>query len=625
MVETQNANTNGENADKRPFNKGGLLSISCIVLAITCVFFQIPGQDFVVWDDSIHVYANRYLDPVNGANLIHFWKVSYEGLYIPLSYMTYAGIATLGQISRTDTAITDTGALLNPHYFKTANLILHILNALLVFSILRTLTKNIKAATAATLFFALHPIQVEAVAWISELRGLQGSFFLLLSLRFYLNIRQSAHTSLHARINFGAFYACAICALLSKPSTAVLCLIVPVLDIYFFQIAWRKSLVVASPIMIGSLLIMGLTTQAQAINPAAQSAIWFRPFIAGDSLAFYIWKLFIPLNLGIDYGRSPAFLRAHNWVYFIWLIPAGIAVAVWRLSSQYRYLTPSGLIFVIALLPVLGLVPFSFQYYSDVTDRYVYLGMLGLALALAFALKNAKRPAQSYAILGIVLGIYAFLSYVQVGYWQDSLTLMSHTVAVNDQSITGHGNLGVLYDKAELPQDAAVEYRKTVSLDPNNGQAHFNFANSLMGIGDQPSAIAEYKRAVALEPDNAESYFRLGIIAAQSRDLAEASFEFRNAVRVEPRYTYAHEALGKVVASEGNLTEACKHFKDAIATNPSYVPAYIELALAQNNLGDRSDALATINQAKKMAPNYLPLEEAIRQLAQNPQNGHEHH
>lgn len=487
-----------------------------LVLACVAVFGEVGTHGFVRWDDGINVYQNPYLNPVTPAHLAHFWTGTGMGqtsdtVYRPLVYTAYAAIA---QEARTTPYLSDSQtASLDARPFHAVSLLLHILNALLVFALLRRLVRSDWGAFAGALLFAIHPVQVESVAWVTGLTDLLGAFFSLLAIWEHLRFRET-----NQRRHFALATLWFLLAMLSKPSAAILPLIVLAVDHWLLGRSWRdglKTLGAWLPLAAGSVLI---AHHAEPILHGSVTTPWaMRPLIAGDALALALWHLIWPAPLTVDYGRSPAaVLGGKPWRML--LVVLALGALVWRVRRPWLFASTA--ILVLALLPTLGLIPFRFQTYSTVADRYSYLALLGPALALAWIVSRLPRHlpergrlAVGTACAAMFLGL-GLTSALQVTYWQNSFALFGHAVDVNPQSWMAHFNLGSMLADSRHPAEAAVEYREV--------------------LRDRSAYAPAYA---------AQDEYCLGMVLARQGRKPEAAAEFRRALNDQPDYAPAQEAL----------------------------------------------------------------------------------
>ena len=524
---------------------GPRLTALLLVAVSLIVFHAAISHGFVNWDDRELVYENPYLNPVTPAHLWNFWTHPYDRLYIPVTEMVYAALILAAHRA-------GMGAMLDPRPFHAAGLLVHVGSVLLVFAILRRLVRRDSAAAIGTLLYAVHPLQVETVAWIGAFNTGLGNCLSLAALWQYLQFveadqmpggetrraRQSHYWT--ATVFFGL-------ALLAKPSSSAVVLVAGLLDWTLLRHSWQASLRSLSGWTVPALAVVLITRSVQAVPTAAVSPLWARPLIAGDSLAFGLGKLLLPLPLTIDYGRTPAWLLAHPPACLTILVPVILGVLAWHLRHRYSWPLAALGVFAAALLPVSGLVPFAFQEYSTVADRYYSLALLGPALALAFAL--AHCPARFLYAPLLVLGLFGFFSLRQFGCWQDSVTLFTHAVAVN----------------------------------PDSYHIQYNLANALDAAGETPGAIFHYRQALRLQPDYPEAHCNLGAALAKQGRADEAAAEYQEALRLNPGLSEAHEALGLYWVDRGNIAAAIAEWQTALRLQPdnAAVRHNLEIALQQ--------------------------------------------
>ena len=526
------------------------LLLPALVVIVCLVFGRIVGHDFVLWDDTITIFQNPYLNPVSWDHLAYFWQHPYEKLYIPLSYSVFSFLASVAHLPHLDPSITDSGALLNPHLFHGASLVMHAVNVVLVFLILRLLVRRDLPAAAGALLFALHPVQVESVAWASELRGLLAGFFSLLAvwwyLRFSIGAKQRRRHSNGAYVLYGGAMLAGVLALLCKPSAVTLPLILLVLDVWCVGRSWRQSVQSAGALVLVAIPFLLITQSAQPVEAKLHTALWTRPFVAGDALAFYLAKLVAPLNLAIDYGRTPQYVMGQWWGYLTWLFPAGLAFGLWAVRKRYPWLIAAGLISLVTVLPVLGLVPFAFQHYSTVADRYLYVALLGPALGVAYVL--AEHGRRLLVVSGLLLLPLGIMSVVQAGYWSSNFTLLPHELAVNPNSDVTYNNLAIALARHGKLDEAMTRLHTALQMNPDNYMAYSNMGNVYLLRNKVPQAITEYQQSIRVNASWAESRDNLGIALAIQHNYQAAIDQFRQALQIDPTYSKAQTHLAQAQA-----------------------------------------------------------------------------
>jgi len=501
------------------------LFLAVLLVAVTlAVFGQVLGHGFLTWDDQQHVLYNPRLNPLTWRGVGQFWTEPYWGLYIPLSYTFFAAEAAVA------------GQPLDPAVFHLGNLALHVGCVLLVFVILRRLVRHDGAAFAGALLFGLHPVQVESVAWISETRGVLCGLFSLLAVWQYLckgGRGKGEGGRARGGVNYALATAAFVLALLSKPAAVAVPLVVGVLEVGLLRRPIRRMLLALTPWLLLSAGWVVLTKRGQPdeLLPLV-TPLWARPLVAGDALAFYLYKLVAPIGCGPDYGRSPGWVMGQGWFYIAWLLPAVVLVALGCLRNRRQWLTAAG-ISIAWLLPVLGLVPFSFQRISTVADRYLYLSLLGPALALAWFLSR-RWNGWTLGITASILCLLGVLSTIQSGHWRNDTTLLAHALRVNPQSVTANHNLGFLFARR----------------------------------GRYVEAIRYYLEALGVDPVHVESHLNLGIALFRVGNIEGAEQHLRKALRLKPKWAIAHYELANVLAARGAAQEAVNHYRAALRRVP---------------------------------------------------------
>jgi Flp pilus assembly protein TadD len=604
-----------------------MLIVLTLVGGCMVVYLRVFAAGFVGFDDDIQVYANPFLNPPTFASVARLWQHSYEQLYVPLAYTIFAAIARIAQVpAHAESSIGHTLSL-DPGAFHDVGVALHAANALLCFLLVQRLTRRKTSALLASLLFALHPLQLESVAWISELRGLSSGFFALLALNTLILSRQVAgEASARSRALLAASALLVTCAMLCKPAAAILPLIALAIDRIVLATPWRKAVVAASIWAACALPFAWITRSVQAVSTLGESLWWQRPFIAGDALAFYLFKTFIPVDLCVDYGRTPHWVMSHAWAYLTWAAPVGLLVLGYRIR-QRRPLTWLGiLMFATFLLPTLGLVPFSFQAYSTVADRYVYLALIGVGLALADAIHDVRPRRLVLSVISVALVALAVLSFNQSRHWIGSLNLLRHTIDVNPDAAFAYNNLGDREQANGEYAAALADYRACVEHDPTRLKAYINMAEVYATL-DQPAeaerALAQVTRTTGMMADGmiADDYSNLGIVLMKLHEydralgalaiavamdpsspvhlfnqanalsalgqLDQAEVAFRRCMALAPTLAGAHTGLGIVLAETNRLAAAVDEFRTAVRLQPGDPAALDNLKRAESMLEGR--------------------------------------
>ncbi|MDH7569305.1 MAG: tetratricopeptide repeat protein [Armatimonadota bacterium] len=616
-----------------------------LLLVVTLgVFWEVRGHDFLHWDETFHVVENRHLNPPSWGGVLRFWREPYEGLYIPAVYSVWAALVYFGLRRAAD----GTALSLDPGLFHTFNLAVHVLSVLAVYALLRRLRYAPWPAAGGSLLFAIHPLQVEPVAWVAGLRDLLGGFFSLLAVVLYVSGIPRPHRAVPRRLTRLLAFGAWILALLSKPGSAAIPLVLLALERWVFGRPFRESLRALWPWAAVALMALFITSRAQESGHfVTPPPLWARPFVAGDALAFYVAKLVWPVWLIPDYGRTPQQVLAHPWGYLTWVVPAALGVWVWRKRGQAPTLLAAAALFVAALLPVLGLVPFAFQRYSTVADRYVYLAMLGPALALAEALCRARSRFLP-VIAAVGLASLAACSAFQVLHWHNDATLWTYTLQHNPRSWFAYHNLGTALQEEGKMQEAMECYRRALEVRPDSPETHANMgtleerwgnlaaarqhfeaavrlmpdwplartnlAGVLIRLGEPEAAATHCRVALERLPDDPDAHMKLALALSALGRHGEAVKHARQAVRLRPWAAVESYNLGNVLLDAGRPVEAVAAFREAVRLNPGWVEARMNLAAALEKQGAPEDAIRAYEDVLRLQEDFPPAHLALARL-----------
>jgi len=628
MAVNKEMSTSTETSTVDTKSKAWLAALALAVVTVA-VYFRVTHQDFVHWDDKGHVTGNPYLQHLTTANLLHFWREPYEHLYIPISYMAFALLASIARMSHHDSSVTVIDTLLNPHVFHSANLVLHTINVLIVYAILRRIAGKASSDGAAVstevpaflgaLLFAVHPLQVESVAWISELRGQLASLFCLSSIYAYVAaVKQSEHCP-SKRPAYWFALLLTVLGLLCKPSIITIGLMLLIIDHWLLGRSWRSSLTSAAPWLILAVPFTLITGHAQPVGAEGVGAVWQRPFIAGDALAFYLAKLFAPINLAIEYGRRPDVTLATGVAYRTTIVTVIVAAVIFIWRKGRPWLVAGPLMSIATLLPVLGFVPFAYQNYSTVADRYVYLAMLGPAIIVCWIVRRSQENGfgtAAAAIIGVATACYAVFTIGQVRYWDNSLTLFKHAIAVNPNSYGLRTNYGVSLDDRGRYDEAIAQYREAVRMLPSYPDGYQDMGVSLQNEGKLDEAMASFRKAVDIAPDYPLGHAAIGLMLLRQKKPAEALPELKRAAELAPRDPENLAHLAATLQLLGRTDEARDQYNQALQVDPANVSALTGLAaldLAANHLDDaESDCRRAIAVAPKDPKTHATLADVLQ-------------
>jgi len=521
---------------------------ACVAVLIGCValvFCQVLFFQFLpFWDDDTNIHRNPLYSPLSWESVGIFWKGPFQQLYIPVTYTTWAALVAFSRV------IAGTGISvgpINPVLFHGANLTTHLLSAWMVFLILRMLffakygktslspDRILYASLAGALFFALHPIQVESVSWVSGLRDLLGGGFSLTAIALFLGWLDSPPKAPARWMKFAAATLFLLLAFGSKPGSVVTPGLALLCGGWLLMMQRRRltPLFYLLPWFVLSFMTVVMTSKSQPAAELARSLVplWARPLVACDAIAFYLGKIFWPSNLCADYGRSPNSLMDSGLLFWTWVIPILLAAILLCFRRLRIYLFPLAIL-VLGVLPTLGLIPFNFQVVSTVSDHYLYLAMLGPALAFAMVIcQSPVRLAQAIAL--VLLPAMVVLTLLQLPQWAKGEAFFPATLEHNPTSWKSRHNYACTLDAQGKLPEALKEFEEAISLRPTNAEAHNDMALTLLKMGRRQDAIMEFQRSLQIRATSGAAR-NLAAVLLLSGDPSQAAKVYRFAMQIDP-------------------------------------------------------------------------------------------
>jgi Flp pilus assembly protein TadD len=576
-----------------------------IAAVILIAFGRIVSHGWVNFDDPIHVTENPSFFPLSWRELGGFWVRPYEHLYVPASYMLFAAECMASRWIHGDGPM----AVPRAGLFHAVSLAIHVAAALLVLRILRRFTTQPWAAFVAGLVFALHPLQVESVAWIAEQRGLLAALFSLLALDQFLEWTKHTTDGSPATATYAFATVALVVALLAKPSAVVTPLLAFALASHGRKIPWPMLVSALAP---WAVLAVAAAVCTRLVQPAdltrAHVPLLARPLIAGDAIAFYAGKLLVPVNLCVVYGRTPQATLADSYAPIAaGLVAIAIAgAAFWPQGHRWRL--PLAL-FVIPLLPVLGFTAFAYQNNSTVADRYMYLALLGPAVAVAMAIDRLQaaagaRPGGRLPLAaGIPVAVLCLLlTWRQVGLWRDSLTLFTSSLESGHESSVTLNNLGIALTEAGRPDDALPLLLRAVERDPTDASGWFNLGNAHAAADEFTEACQAFDRCLSLDGERFKAWNNLGLARLFQGDAAGAEAAWLESIRIRPRFADARLNLAKLLLSRGESAVAAEHVQTVLTRDRTHAAAHNMLGVIHAAAGRPRDAAACFEAAVTFAP-----------------------
>jgi protein O-mannosyl-transferase len=569
-----------------------------LLAAVTILVYRPAWNGGFLWDDDAYVINNDLLTASDGLRRIWF-SLDSPSQYFPLVFTTF----------RIERSLWG----LNPSGYHWVNLLLHVANALLVWRVLLSL--EVPGSWLAAAIFALHPVQVESVAWITERKNVLMAAFFLLSLLAWI-----AFVDERTKRPWPFYGLALVTYVLALSAKATAC----TLPAALFLILWlqKRPITIRRFIQIAPFVVLGAATGLLAVwweryHQGTSHAVFpflspiERILVASRGVWFYLSKFFWPSNLTFIYPRwniSPAHL-----VDYIWLL-GGVAacVAIYFLRRYVgRSIEVAAAFFVATLSPVLGFIMlFTFRY-TFVADHYQYLACIGpIALAsagiagLANAFKQYRAVIVSVALL--LVASLGTLTWRQAGAYSDIETLWRTTLARNPECWMADTNLGlVLFQKGQI-DDAIAYYRSALQMQPDWWDAEYNLGTALLRKGHVDEAIFHCERAVAMRPTDPDAQVSLGDALAKKGRIDDAISHFQKAITARPDHFLARYSLGNALLEKGELGSAIQVCRAALLIRPSDADCHTTLAIALEEKGEFAEAIHHYEKALELAPRSIP-------------------
>jgi protein O-mannosyl-transferase len=466
--------------------------------------------------------------------------------------------------------------------YHLVNILLHVVAAILLAAILRRLA--VPGAYLAAAIFALHPVCVESVAWITELKNTLSAVFYLSAALIYLDFDWS-----RKKTSYAAALGLFVLGLLSKTVTATLP--AALLVVFWWKrgrLSWRRDVLPLIPFFVLGAIAGLFTAWVERSIGGAQGAefnftLIERCLIAGRAVWFYLGKLFWPVELTFIYPRWHV-SQAEAWQYVFPLAAMLLIVGLWCLRRRWRGPLAAMLFFVGTLFPVLGffnVYPFLFSF---VADHFQYLASLGVitltaaGIATLFESRGLWGRLPAYCFCGMLLFALATRTFIQCWMYTDVQGLYVTTIERNPECWMAYNNLGQLLFESNNPNEAMACYQSALEIYPTYDKARLNLGIALHRVGQVDSAIEQYRIILAADPDSAEAHSLLGNALLTKGKLPEAVAEHQRALALCPNYAEAHSNYGLALAELGQFDKAIAEFRRALELRPDLTKVAVVLS-----------------------------------------------
>lgn len=532
--------------------------VLCIVLSVITlsVYVQVANHEFISYDDMDYVASNPHVTSGITVENVMWAFASVGGTtcnWHPITWLSHmADVQVYG---------------MNPGAHHITNVVIHIASSVILLLLLFRVTGALWQSAFVAAMFALHPMHVESVAWVAERKDVLSAFFWFLTLFFYSEYVAKRTSALYilALVSFAL-------GLMSKSMLVTLPIAMLLIDYWPLGRYRHNDQKQRQPQLLGTAIalikekipffacslltcIVTIYTQAGVITSLS---LQLRIENALTAYLRYIGKTLWPHDLALLYPIHfplPIWQIIGSLIFLLFVSAAAIAT-----GRRYPYLAVGWFWFIITLIPVIGLVQVGVQ---SMADRYSYIPLIGLFVMMAWgipdSIKGLKNREGILAVLtSAVIIASTALTWQQLRYWSDSISLYEHTLHVTTGNYVIHNNLGViLLDNGNLDK-AIREFKESIRIKPRYIDAHTNLGVALVGKGDLDAAMQEFLEVIRRDPNNAQAHNNLGFVLASKKDFDAAIVEYQEALRVNPADTRAHENLEAALAQKRMQDEARK-------------------------------------------------------------------
>jgi protein O-mannosyl-transferase len=623
------------------------LLTSLLVLVTIAVYWPAMRCDFINFDDPAYVTVNPHVQAgLNWEGVKWaFCNTEQAAYWAPLTWLSHMLDCQLFG--------------LNPWGHHLTNVLLHSLNAALVFVLLQRLTGVIWRSLLVAVLFAFHPLHVESVAWVSERKDVLSTFFVLLTLIFYtryaqrrssvegralrvkesapsadqkqpstLDLRPSTNLALdlrHSTLDYCAALLFFALGLMSKPMLVTWPFVMLLLDYWPLQrsselkdsprpsilkpqlstLLWEKIPFFALAV-VASCVTFVVQKQGGAVMSLESLPLGARVGNALVSYCRYLGKLVWPTDLAVFYPHPGHWPLA--WILSAGLLLVVISVLFFAERRRYPFLLMGWLWFCGTLVPVIQLVQSGGQ---AMADRFAYIPSLGVLILAIWGVEEVTRHWRHRVIALSVAGSMAIvlclvLTRQQLGYWQDSETLFRYALAVTKNNYLAHNNLGDALERKGQTNEAVSQYREAIRLKPAYVDSHYNLGNLLLKQGQTDEAISQFQEVIRLKPADVsadvDTFYNLGSAFYKKGQMDEASKQLQEVIHLKPDYAEAHYSLGMIFSLKGLMDEAIKQFQEVIRLKPDYAEAHNWLAVAFDRESRTDEAINQYQEYIRLKP-----------------------
>jgi len=582
----------------------------CLFLVTIAVYFRVRSFSFLDYDDPESVTADKYVLPgLTPASIAGVFATTANSNWVPITRISHAiDIQLFG---------------LDGGMHHLMNVVLHSLTVALLFALLNSMTRRPWPSAWVAAVFALHPLHVESVAWITERKDVLSGLFAVLSIWSYIR-----YIERRTAMRYLIICAFVTLGLMSKPMLVTLPLLFLLLDVWPLEripdFSWPRVAPLLRekiPLFALSAVFVYITWAVQKASGTVQTLEAFPfPLRVANALVssvVYIRETLWPADLAVVYPY-PRAIPAWEIAIAVAVL-AAVTIPVFRAIRARPYLAVGWLWYLVMLVPVIGLVQVGQQAHAD---RYAYLPMIGLTMMIAYSVpasttaRGGSSPAFFAAGAASCIALAA-ATWNQTAYWRDGATLFRHAIEVTggDNYMAHEGLADSLAGDPASLSEAIAQFRQALAIKPGSAFTHANFGSALMNYpGGLAEAVREFRTAIAMDPTLPVPHYNLANALAKSEDWSGASPEYERAIQLNigedeasHRLATAHDEFGLALARKERPAEAASQFEAELRIAPGSAEAHNNLGVALSQLGGREEeAIAQFRAAVQIDPRFAP-------------------
>lgn len=543
--------------------------IVCLFLIVTtlAVYWQITNHEFINYDDGLYVTENSHVQAGLTLGSIKWaFTTCHASNWHPLTWLSHMLDYELYG--------------LNPMGHHWTSLQIHLINTLLLFFILQYMTGALWKSAFVAALFALHPLHVESVAWVSERKDVLSTFFGMLTISAYIMYVKKRNL-----LKYSLVFIFLSLGLMAKSMLVTIPFVLLLLDFWPLKrlkltlnqasgqtsnllLLIREKIPLLVLVAISSILTL-IAQQSVALRTLESFPLQARVANAFISYASYFGKAIWPLRLSVFYPYQEASISLWYASEAALMIAGSLFIAV-NISKKYPYILVGLLWFLVTLLPVIGIIQVGDQ---AMADRYTYIPLIGIFIAVAWGGSDLLKKWTNKKIVPAILAISVLLvltmqSFLQTTHWKNNITLFGNAIKVTENNWLAHNNLGIaLFSKGKLDK-AIYHYKKALNIRPDTVGAIKNLGVAMSDKSNFEKAAKYFSKALVINSEDWDAHYKLGGILTKQGKSNEAIRNFTEAIRINPDYAPAYNEIGIILAQKGKLQKSNDFFSKAIQIEP---------------------------------------------------------